>query len=111
LATYIFFLLILNWFNKLVYKKNNQVKNQGDLMEKVNAFEAKTRLSELLRETEKGRSFMICRRGKEVAQLLPPASTRAGEGIQSISAGFRKIRGKISGPVNIRELIEEGRRF
>ena len=32
---------------------------------------AKTRLSELLRETEKGRSFRITRRGKVVARLMP----------------------------------------
>lgn len=38
----------------------------------VSAFEAKTRLSELLRETEAGRSFVIRRRGKDVAQLIPP---------------------------------------
>ncbi|MDP3017447.1 MAG: type II toxin-antitoxin system prevent-host-death family antitoxin, partial [Deltaproteobacteria bacterium] len=40
--------------------------------EVVSAFEAKTRLSELLRETEKGVSFRILRRGKEVARLIPP---------------------------------------
>ena len=32
----------------------------------VGAFEAKTRLSELLREVERGASFMIQRRGKTV---------------------------------------------
>ena len=37
----------------------------------VSAFEAKTRLSELLRETEAGRSFVIRRRGKAVARLIP----------------------------------------
>jgi antitoxin (DNA-binding transcriptional repressor) of toxin-antitoxin stability system len=37
----------------------------------VSAFEVKTRLSELLRETEAGRSFVIGRRGKVVAQLTP----------------------------------------
>ncbi len=79
-------------------------------MEKVNAFDAKTRFSELLRETEKGKSFVICRRGKEVGRLLPPAHD-LGEGkISSISEGFQKIRKKIPGKVNIRKLIEEGRR-
>ena len=38
-------------------------------MAEVSAFEAKTRLSELLRETEHGRSFVIRRRGKAVARL------------------------------------------
>jgi prevent-host-death family protein len=80
-------------------------------MEKVNAFEAKTRLSELLRETEKGKGFIICRRGKEVAQLLPPARPEETETVKSISAGFKKIRQRIRGPINIRKLIEEGRRW
>lgn len=80
-------------------------------MEKVNAFEAKTRLSELLRETERGREFIICRRGKEVARLIPPAKSPGEEGFCAVSAEFQKIRKKIVGPVKIRELIEEGRRF
>ena len=79
-------------------------------MEKVSAFEAKTHLSELLRETEKGRSFLICRRGKEVAQLLPPADPEGKKGFQSVAAAFRKLRENIPGSINIRELIEEGRR-
>ncbi len=80
-------------------------------MEKVSAFEAKTHLSKLLRETEKGRGFLICRRGKEVAQLLPPAGPQRKNGFQSISAAFRELRKNIPGKINIRKLIEEGRRF
>jgi prevent-host-death family protein len=45
----------------------------GAKIQKMNAFEAKTRLSELLRETEQGASYIICRRGKEVVRLSPPA--------------------------------------
>ena len=78
-------------------------------MEKIDAVEAKTRLSELLRGTEKGRTFLICRRGKEVAQLLPPAAAEREQEIQNIAAGFRKIRAKIQGKVNIRELIDRCR--
>lgn len=37
----------------------------------IGAFEAKTRLSELLRETQRGKSFVIRRRGKAVARLVP----------------------------------------
>jgi prevent-host-death family protein len=80
-------------------------------MEKVNAFEAKTRLSELLRETERGREFIICRRGKEVARLVPPRQSPGEKGFQALSEEFRKIRKKISKSVNIRKLIEAGRRF
>ena len=78
-------------------------------MEKVSAFDAKTHLSKLLRETEKGKSFLICRRGKEVAQLLPPAEAR--NGFHSVATAFRQLRKNIPGRINIRELIEEGRRY
>jgi antitoxin (DNA-binding transcriptional repressor) of toxin-antitoxin stability system len=37
----------------------------------VNVHEAKTNLSSLLAEIEKGKSFLICRNGKVVADLVP----------------------------------------
>ncbi len=40
-------------------------------MQSVNVHEAKTRLSSLLAEIEKGKSFLICRNGKVVADLIP----------------------------------------
>ncbi|HCE44392.1 MAG TPA: type II toxin-antitoxin system prevent-host-death family antitoxin [Lentisphaeria bacterium] len=40
-------------------------------MQSVNVHEAKTRLSSLLAEIEKGKSFLICRNGKVVADLVP----------------------------------------
>lgn len=79
-------------------------------MEKVGSFEAKTHLSKLLRETEQGKSFLICRRGKEVAQLLPPANPEGRNGFQSVATAFRQLRENIPERINIRELIEEGRR-
>ncbi len=48
---------------------------------KIGAFEAKTRLSELLRETESGCSFVIHRRGRPVARLVPPADGDIGESL------------------------------
>jgi len=80
-------------------------------IQKVNAFEAKTRLSELLRETEEGRSYIICRRGKEVARLTPPLKDTKKMNLKEVLSSFHEIREQISGRVNIRKLIEEGRRF
>ncbi len=77
----------------------------------VSAFEAKTRLSELLRETERGRSFVIRRRGKAVARLVPAAKEEQALNLAQIRASFRAIRKRIPGPLKIRELIEEGRRY
>ncbi|MEE2963762.1 MAG: type II toxin-antitoxin system prevent-host-death family antitoxin [Acidobacteriota bacterium] len=39
--------------------------------QEIGAFEAKTRLSELLRQVSQGRSFLITRRGRPVAELRP----------------------------------------
>lgn len=82
----------------------------GVRMAEVSAFEAKTRLSELLRETERGMSFVICRRGKPVARLVPPAQEEQPADLNQILASFREIRKRIPGTLRIRELIEKGRR-
>jgi len=80
-------------------------------MEKIGAFEAKTRLSELLRETEKGMSFRILRRGKEVARLTPPIREDKKQDLKKVLTSFREIRGRLPGKIKVRELIEGGRRF
>ena len=87
------------------------MKNQGD---EISAFEAKTHLSELLREAEHGRSFVICRRGKAVARLVPPDRDNNVRYWQQVISSFRDLRERIAkktGQINVRELIEEGRRF
>ncbi len=76
----------------------------------IGAFEAKTRLSELLRETERGRSFLIRRRGKAVARLVPAAPKLRGGDFGEVLAAFRRIRQRVSGKVNVRALVEAGRR-
>ena len=79
--------------------------------EVVNAFEAKTRLSEFLRETEKGVSFRILRRGKEVARLIPPLKEDRKRGLKQVLTSFKEVRERVPEKIKIRELIEEGRRF
>ena len=44
---------------------------------KIGAFDAKTRLSELLDRVDKGAVYVITKRGRPVAELRPPA--RKGE--------------------------------
>jgi prevent-host-death family protein len=44
-------------------------------MTTVGAFEAKTKLSELLDRVERGEEIVITRRGKPAARLVPPAAT------------------------------------
>ncbi len=79
--------------------------------EEIGAFEAKTRLGELLRETEKGRSFVIRRRGRAVARLVPPGDERGEMDLPKIVDEFRDIRQRVLPGPGIRQLIEEGRRF
>jgi prevent-host-death family protein len=82
-----------------------------DKKAEISAFEAKTRLSELLRETEHGRSFVIRRRGKAVAQLIPPARDDRAADLMRVVSAFREIRKRIRGKVKVRDLIEQGRRY
>lgn len=77
----------------------------------ASASDAKTWLSELLRETEAGRSFVIRRRGKAVARLTPAAQEPRVTEISRLVASFRAIRTRLTGTVKVGELVEEGRRF
>lgn len=83
-------------------------------MKTVGAFEAKTHLSQLLDEVEKGETITITRRGVPVARLAPldgatPRRTPA-EAVEAIKA-FRERANWTLGGISIREAIEEGRRY
>lgn len=62
--------------------------------EEIGAFEAKTRLSELLEKVTRGHVYRITRRGKPIAELRPvPATARrpafgADRGRVSIGSDF-----------------------
>ena len=75
----------------------------------IGAFEAKNRLSELLRGTEAGRSFVITRRGRAVARLVPAEQT--SNDLHALHDAFVEFRSGIEGTMNVRELVEEGRRW
>ena len=77
----------------------------------VGAFEAKTRLSELLREVERGASFVIQRRGKAVARLVPPVQQEPSEDLAHVLTSFRQIRRRVRGTVKVRPLVVAGRRY
>jgi prevent-host-death family protein len=80
-------------------------------MREVGAFEAKNRLSELLRRAELGEEIAITNRGKIVARLVPPLPNFDRE--QSLAAVARiraRRKGITLGGLKIKDLIEEGRR-
>ena len=81
-------------------------------MKTVGAFEAKTRLSQLLDQVEKGETVTITRHGQPVAVLAPvkPAQ-RAKTGEEWLAEAKRIRKGITLGGITIKELIEEGRRY
>jgi prevent-host-death family protein len=79
-------------------------------MTEVGAFEAKSKLGQLLDRVEAGEEIVITRRGKAVARLVPPDSTfdrgRSRKAVRAIRA-MRK--GVTLGRLRIKDLINEGR--
>jgi prevent-host-death family protein len=75
-------------------------------MKTVNVHEAKTTLSKLLEEVERGETIVIARNGKPVATLSAIAQPTMRGAVADLRAkhGF-DLRG-----LSIAELIEEGRR-
>jgi len=78
----------------------------------IGAFEAKTHFSQIIEKAEQGADFIVTRRGKPVAKIVPferePEMTweEALEGFRELRKHYR---GK-PGDFDIREAIEEGRR-
>jgi prevent-host-death family protein len=79
-------------------------------MTEVGAFEAKTHLSRLLDQVERGETIVITRRGKPVARLSPVQDPSRDERRDAI-AQLKELRsGQTLGGLSLRELIDEGRR-
>ena len=76
----------------------------------VGAFEAKNRLSELLRAAEAGQSIVITRRGRPVARLISVVEDQS-EDLVELKTAFQALRSEIDGSVDVRDLVEEGRRW
>jgi len=81
----------------------------------VGAFEAKTKLAELLDKVEAGESVTITRRGKAVAQMIAVKSDGESERMRALVEEIKRTRigrGKPAGPgTTISELIKAGRRY
>ena len=81
----------------------------------VGAFEAKTKLAELLDKVEAGESVTITRRGKAVARMVAVRSEDEPERMRALVEEIKRTRvgrGKPAGPgTTIAELIKAGRRY
>lgn len=78
----------------------------------IGAFEAKTRLPELLRQVKAGRRFTITNRGQAIADLVPSSTATtadAGAAIDKFRTFMRDNPVKTGRRVNVKALIEEGR--
>lgn len=76
---------------------------------KIGSYEAKTRLSELLRQVKTGKSFTITNRGEAIADLVPSISARTKDKVAAVEKlkAFMLVA-PVRG-VDIKELIEDGR--
>jgi len=82
------------------------------LNQQIGTFEAKTHFSQIIERVENGADFVITKRGKPVAKIIPfeqeKKMTRK-EAIEQLIELRKLYRGE-PGSFNIREAIEEGRR-
>ncbi|MGD1030515.1 MAG: type II toxin-antitoxin system prevent-host-death family antitoxin [Opitutaceae bacterium] len=76
----------------------------------VGAYEAKTKLGELLDQVESGREITITRRARDVARLVPAAQPSIDH---SVFARIRALHSRLSlsNKDSIRDLINKGRRI
>jgi prevent-host-death family protein len=79
-------------------------------MREVGAYEAKTRLPELLKQVERGERIVITRHGHPIAQLVPIDGVPAMTAEEAVDAMLEFRKHHTLGPgLSIREMIEEGR--
>lgn len=79
-------------------------------MRQIGVHEAKTHLSELLREVEAGAEIVLCRGGQPVARLTPFDDKEARHDAAVRRMDERRARCRLDG-LTIRELIDDGRRY
>ena len=76
----------------------------------IGAYEAKTKLPELLRQVQAGKQFTITNRGKPIADLVPSQADRLKDPAAAVQKylAFKKTHPAKTKP-NIKALIEDGR--
>ncbi len=75
----------------------------------IGAYDAKTKLSEILRRVEAGERFTITNRGRPVADLIP---SRSGDGqlVEGAIANILKARKHLVSSQELSELKNQGRK-
>ena len=82
------------------------------MAQSIGAFEAKTHFSQVIDKAERGEDFIITRRGKPVAKIIPFEQKKEMTRKEAIAElmEMRKLYRGEPGSFNIREAIEEGRK-
>ena len=76
----------------------------------IGAYEAKTRLPELLLQVKAGKRFTITNRGEAVADLVPSESVTPKNKPAAVEKFMAFMReNPMRGAVSVRDLIDEGR--
>jgi len=79
-------------------------------MREIGSFEAKTKLSALLDQVERGAEIVITRRGRAVAKLVPAGRGFARKKAQRAAAGLREAsKGVLLRGLKIKDLINRDR--
>jgi prevent-host-death family protein len=76
----------------------------------VGAYEAKTKLPELLKRVEQGEHITITKHGSPVAVLVPAGEFSRQDPTAAVEALKEFARGRHLDGLSIQELIDEGRR-
>lgn len=76
----------------------------------VGAYEAKTKLPELLRGVKAGKRYTITHRGRAIADLIPAEAAKRQDAAEAVEQLKRFMLAKPIPGVDIKALIEEGRR-
>jgi len=82
------------------------------MAQQIGAFEAKTHFSQILEKVERGADYVITRRGKPVARIIPLQREKEMSRKEALEklAEMRKLYRSEPGSFDVREAIEEGRR-
>lgn len=79
-------------------------------MRTVGTVEAKTHLSALLEQVERGEEITITRHGKAIARLVPVGGAISRGGLADTVAQLKSFRcGRRLGGIRVKALIEAGR--
>jgi len=86
------------------------MKPKASIPTEVGAYDAKTRLPELLRQVEAGARFRITHRGRPIAELIP-ISDRAASDVSASIRSFLALAHAhpVREYIPLKEWIEEGR--